>query len=95
MRSILEELFYGNVCPNSDCRNNEKETKELMGYIADHHNALNETLTDKQKELFEKFNDCYDELTDINEREIFVYAFRLGMKIAIDVLHNQNSSNIC
>ena len=26
------------------------------------------------------------ELTDINEREIFVYAFRLGMKIAIDVL---------
>ena len=57
-----------------------------MEYIADHHSALNETLTDKQKELFEKFNDCYDELTDINEREIFSYAFRLGMKIAIDVL---------
>ena len=96
MRSILEELFYGNVCPNTDCRSKDKETKELMGYIADHHSALNETLTDKQKELFEKFNDCYDELTDINEREIFVYAFRLGMKIAIDVLlHDQNSSNIC
>ena len=60
--------------------------KELMGYIADHHRALNETLTDKQKELFEKFNDCYDELTDINEREIFVYAFRLGARIAIEVL---------
>ena len=58
--------------------------------------ASNETLTDKQKELFEKFNDCYDELTDINEREIFVYAFRLGMRIAIEVLlHDQNSSNIC
>jgi hypothetical protein len=47
---------------------------------------LNETLTDKQKEIFEKFNDCYDELTDINEREIFVYAFRLGMRIAIESL---------
>ena len=58
--------------------------------------ASNETLTDKQKELFEKFNDCYDELTDINESEIFVYAFRLGMRIAIEVLlHDQNSSNIC
>ena len=86
MRSILEELFYGNVCPNTDCRSKDKETKELMGYIAGHHSALNETLTDKQKELFEKFNDCYSELTDINEREIFVYAFRLGMRIAIDVL---------
>ena len=96
MKSILEELFYGNICPNTDCRSKGKETKELMGYIADHHSALNETLTDKQKEIFEKFNDCYDELTDINEREIFVYAFRLGMKIAIDVLlHDQNSSNIC
>ena len=96
MRLILEELFYGNICPNTDCRSKDKETKELMGYIADHHSALNETLTDKQKELFEKFNDCYDELTDINEREIFVYAFRLGMRIAIEVLlHDQNSSNIC
>ena len=84
MRSIIEELFYGNVCPNTDCRSKNKETKELMGYIADHHSALNETLTDKQKEIFEKFNDCYDELTDINEREIFVYAFRLGMRIAIE-----------
>ena len=96
MKSILEELWYGNVCPNTDCRNQDKETTQLMEYIADHHSALNETLTDKQKEIFEKFNDCYDELADINEREIFVYAFRLGMRIAIEVLlHDQNSSNIC
>ena len=86
MRSILEEIFYGNVCPNTDCRSKDKETKELMGYIADHHSALNETLTDKQKEIFERFTDCYDELTDINEREIFVCAFRLGMRIAFEVM---------
>ena len=71
MKSILEELFYGNVCPNTDCRSKDKETKEL---------------TDKQKEILEKFDDCYNELTDINEREIFVYAFRLGARIAIEVL---------
>ena len=86
MKSILEELFYGNLCPNTDCRNNEKETKELIGYVADHHDALMSELTDKQREIFEKFDDCWDELTDINEREIFVYAFKLGMRIAIEVL---------
>ena len=86
MRSILEELFYGNICPNTDCRSNDKEVKELMGYIADHHDNLNKTLSDKQKELLEKFDDCYNELTDINEREIFSYAFKLGMRIAIEVL---------
>ena len=23
MRSILEELFYGNICPNTDCRSHD------------------------------------------------------------------------
>ena len=83
MRSSLEELFYGNICPNTDCRSHDKETKQLMGYIADHHDNLLSTLNDQQKELLEKFDDCYNELTDINEREIFSYAFKLGMRIAI------------
>lgn len=86
MRSVLEELFYGNICPNADCRTHDKETKQLMGYIADHHDNLLSTLNDQQKELLEKFDDCYNELTDINEREIFSYAFKLGMRIAIEVL---------
>jgi len=90
MRSILEELFYGNVCPNTDCRSQDKETKQLMGYLADHHDKLMGELTDKHREILEKFDDCYSELTDINEREIFVYAFRLGMQIAIEVLSHDN-----
>lgn len=87
MRSILEELFYGNVSPNTDCRNHDQGTKDLMGYLSDHHSTLMSELSDKQKEVLEKFDDCYSELTDINEREIFVYAFRLGMRIAIEVLY--------
>ena len=94
MRSILEELFYGNVCPNTDYRSKDKETKQLMGYIADHHDTLLKELTDKQKETLEKFDDCYAELTDINEREIFVYAFRLGMRIAIEALWSSTDENV-
>ena len=86
MRSILEELWYGNICPNTDCRSHDKETKQLMGYIADHHDNLLSTLNEQQKEILEKFDDCYNELTEINEREIFLYAFKLGMRIAIEVL---------
>ena len=86
MRSILEELFYGNICPNTDCRSQDKETKQLMGYIADHHDNLLSTLNDQQKEVLEKFDDCYNELTDINEREIFTYAFTLGAKIVFEIL---------
>ena len=84
--SILEELFYGNVCPSTDCRSRSKETKQLMTYISDHHDNLMATLTEDQKELLEKFDDCTAELTDITERELFMYAFRLGTRIAIEVL---------
>ena len=90
MRSILEELFYGNICPNTDCRSQDKETKRLMGYIADHHDNLLSALNDEQKELLEKFDDCYNELTDINEREIFAYAFRLGARIILAILENKS-----
>ena len=92
MRSILEELFYGNVCPNTDCRSQDKETKQLMGDIADHHENLLSTLNDEQKELLEKFDDCYNELTDINEREIFSYAFKLGARMMLEVLSNTEST---
>ncbi len=60
-----------------------------LGYVADHHDNLLSTLNDQQKEILEKFDDCYNELTDINEREIFAYAFKLGMRIAIEVLHKE------
>ena len=86
MRSILEELWYGNVCPSEGCRGVTKETKELMKYIAEHHDNLHATLSEKQKETLEKFDDCYAELTDINERDIFVYAFRLGAKMMLEVM---------
>ena len=89
MRSILEELFYGNICPNTDCRSQDKETKQLMGYIADHHDNLLSTLNNQQKELLEKFDDCYNELTDINERELFTYAFKLGARIMLAVFTEQ------
>ena len=87
MKSILEELYYGNVCPQEDSVIPSAKTEQLKGFIAYHHANLSSTLTDKQKEIFEKFNDCVSELTDINDYETFEYAFKLGARIAIEVLY--------
>ena len=86
MKSILEELWHGNICPNTRCLEVTDESKQLMEYVARHHEDLSSTLTEKQKEILEKFDDCSCELMDINERDIFLYAFKLGMRIAIEVL---------
>ena len=66
-----------------------KEAKVLMGYIADHHDNWRSSLSDEQKEIPEKFDDCYAELTDITERERFVRAFCLGARIAMEVMSFQ------
>ena len=48
--SILKEIWHGNVCPQTDSRNNSPEMKELIEYMARHHDDLLKTMTDEQKE---------------------------------------------
>ena len=45
----------------------------------------------KLSTLLEKFDDCYNELTDINEREIFIYAFKLGARIMLAVMRKETT----
>ena len=47
---------------------------------------LLKTMTDEQKEVFEKFHDCWSEYASLGECAIFCYAFKLGMRIAIETL---------
>ena len=86
MRSILQELWNGNICPQTDSRNNSPEMKQLMEYMARHHDDLLKTMTDEQKEIFEKFGDCWSEYMSLAEAAIFEYTFKLGMQIAIETL---------
>ena len=86
MKSMITELWHGNINPQTDSRNNSPEMKELMEYMARHHDDLLKTLTDEQKEIFEKFHDCRDEYVSLAEAAIFEYAFKLGMQIAIETL---------
>ena len=88
MKSIINELWHGNIVPQEDSRNNSKEMKELLGYMARHHDDLLKTLNDEQKEIFEKFDDCWSEYISLAEAAIFEYAFKLGMTIAIETLTN-------
>ena len=86
MISMIKELWRGNICPQTDSRNNSPEMKELMEYMARHHDNLLKTMTDEQKEVFEKFDDCWSEYMSLAEASIFEYAFKLGMQSAIETL---------
>ena len=94
--SIIKELWHGNIAPQdvrnglaslrASSRNNSPEMKQLMEYMARHHDDLLKSMTDEQKEIFEKFDDCWGEYMSNAEAAIFEYAFKLGMQIAIETL---------
>ena len=42
------------------------------------------SLDEKNKEIFEKYRDCYDELTQLNECEVFKIGFKLGVRMLLE-----------
>ena len=89
MESIIKELWHGNIIPQEDSRTNSKEMKELLGYMARHHEDLERGFSNEQKEIFDKFHDCWSEYMSLAESAIFTYAFKLGMRIAIESLQDK------
>lgn len=78
---ILDALWYGNISPFEQCTRGDKRLKELLKLVARNREELDGTLTDKQKETLEKFEDCMNEMHSVTERDAFSYGFRLGMRL--------------
>ena len=86
MNSVIKELWHGNIAPQDDSRNNSPEMKQLMEYMSRHHDDLLKSMTEEQKEIFEKFDDCWGEYMSLAEAAIFEYAFKLGARLAMETL---------
>ena len=77
MKSILEELWYGNIDPQVDATRDNKEVKNLLALMMQNREKLCEKLNDEEKEILEKYDDCQIEMNALIEREIFRYAVSL------------------
>lgn len=86
MNHILEELWYGNIFPSERGSGLCAEEKALMHKITEQRSQLQPLLTEEEMKMLEAFEECHVELSQINAKETFVYAFRLGARIAIDIM---------
>ena len=89
MKETIEALWHGNIIPQEDSRTNSQEMKELLSYMARHHEDLERSFTDEQKEIFEKFHDCWSEYMSLAENAIFVYAFKLGGRLMLETIQDK------
>ena len=85
--TTLEDLYYGNIIPHEHSFKRGSAYSEVLGYIVRHEDDLRATLTEQQKEIFEKLKDCESELHGMNELEAFINGFKLATRIMIEVMH--------
>ena len=75
---MLEELWFGNVRPNERNFYRQKEFEKILGLLTRNEKALIDSLNEAEKEIFEKYRECCDELSMLSECEIFIKVFQLG-----------------
>ena len=83
---ILEEFWYGNIEPTEYDTSSNKEYKKLVELIFRNEEKLKTTMTDEQKELFEKYTDCVRENQVITDCLIFQNGFKLGARMMLEVM---------
>ena len=83
---ILEEFWYGNIEPTEYDTSSNKEYKKLVELIFRNEENLKATMTDEQKELFEKYTDCVREHQTITDCLIFQNSLKLGARIMLEVM---------
>jgi len=83
---VLEDLYLGDVRPSERSFKRNSQYAKALDDLVKAGDALTDTLTEKQKEMFEDYVTAQREVNVLTDCETFIYAFRLAAKIMIDVL---------
>lgn len=87
---LLEELYYGNIRSNARAYAPDSAYMEAVACGRSSSEKLLPTLTDAQRETFEKYVDAQDEASGIARYDAFACGFRLGMRLAMEAAANED-----
>lgn len=79
---ILDELFYGNIS-GADLKISEKHKKACKKELEIYH-KLKPMLNKEQDKLLEELLEANSISGGICEKEMFIYAFKVGLRIGIE-----------
>ena len=90
--NILDELWYGNINPQEQSKENNRAINELLNLMGRNRDRLHDSMTAEQRETLEKYDDCVNEMYVLIELEIFSYAFRLGGRLMLATLMDSSEN---
>ena len=90
MESTIEELYYGNITPSERSYRRTGEYAHILQLDTRNEEKLTETLTEAQKETFEKFKDGTSEISSMTEVTAFTLGFKLGLRLTAEAVIGGN-----
>jgi len=85
MSSVLEELYYGNIRPDSRVYAKDSPFVQLARLKSRNLDKLMASLNDSEKEIFEKYCEAQGEIEGITRYDTFSYALKFGMLLMVEV----------
>ena len=82
---ILEDLYCGRIAPHEHRIEPESKYEKLLQHIILHEDDLKSTLTEQQKETFEKYKEFRTDVERLTEVEAFISGFKLATRIMMEV----------
>ena len=82
--NLVEELFYGNICPSEQGYRDDPEIYQLGQELVVLEETLLKTFSDEQKSMYENFMSKEMTRNSIEIKNKFVYGFRLGVQLLLD-----------
>lgn len=86
MKSIIHELYSGNIAPADKPLYKNPKLKTKMGRAADIEEQLRKLLDGPAQQLFEEFSEIQTDITILDGEERFTDGFKLGMRFAAESL---------
>ena len=89
--TTLENLYYGNIAPHEYEVVRGSEYDVTAKLVIRHEQELSATLTERQKEVFQKFKDNQIELLNLGERDAFVRGFSLAVRLMVEAMNSDKT----
>lgn len=93
MRTVLEDLYYGNIIPSEQQMVPGSEMKKAVDRVAKYENQLMEQLEETERETLTKLIRSQHEINSITATENFILGFRLGVRIMAECM-DENDGDI-
>ncbi len=85
MKSVLEELYMGNIDPNTSFFEHDSDYGKVMDRIIENEDKLLKLLNEPEKSMFTAFTGAQMELDSLTAIEKFSIGFKLGTLLMVEV----------